>query len=54
MSKDEEKSTDTATEVKDTSKLKVYNFTRDGVVVEAKNRKEAEKLLKESKSKEDK
>lgn len=53
MSKEESKTT-TPKEDETTSKLKVYNFTRDGVVVEAKSRKEAEKLLKEQKSKEDK
>lgn len=28
-------------------KGKVFNFTREGVVIEAKNRKEAEKALKD-------
>lgn len=54
MSKAESKTT-TEKEAETTSNLKVYNFTRDGVVVEAKSRKEAEELLKErSKAKEDK
>lgn len=36
--------------------LKTFNFTRDGVVIKAKNRAEAEKLFKErnKSSKEDK
>ena len=40
----EEKSKSTE-EVKATPTLKVFNFTRDGIVVKAENRKEAEKLL---------
>ena len=46
MSESKTKSETKKSESKDDG-LKVFNFTRDGVVVRAKNRKEAEKLLKE-------
>lgn len=43
---------DDSTTVKE-ERLRVFNFTRDGVVVRAKNRKEAEKLFKERNKGED-
>ncbi len=44
MSK-EEKATDKKAEVKETSGGKVYNFTRQGFIVEAKSLKEAQEAL---------
>lgn len=38
---------DSKTEAPKEENLKVFNFTRDNIVIKAKNRKEAEKLLKE-------
>lgn len=52
MSETKTKSTKTEEASPKPDNLKAFNFTRDNIVVKAKTRKEAEKLLKEIKSKE--
>lgn len=57
MVQDKSKATNTDTDSKTEAEVakvseKKFNFTRDGVVVTAKDRKEAEKKLKESKKEE--
>ena len=57
MAQDKSKATNTDTDSKTEAEVtspkgKTFNFTREGVVVTAKDRKEAEKKLKELKKEE--